>query len=155
MALLIQPLGTAALKNVTLALKTSDQSINSSTTLADCTSLSFPILANETWYFSISLAVICDATGQSKFGFTIPAGATGGWFLSAQGAGTGYLTGNTIANPISVSTTLTATSLNIFGTIINSSTAGTVQLQFAQAVSSGTDTTVKGNSFLQTWRITP
>lgn len=153
MALLIQPFGTAALKNVTLALKSSDQSVNSSTTLVDCTSLSFPILANETWYFNITTAVLCDATGQVKFGFTVPSGASGGWFLNAQGAGTGFLNGNTITSSISTSTTLTATSVLISGTVVNGSTAGTVQLQFAQAVSSGTDTTVKGNSFLQAWKI--
>ena len=131
----------------TIALtKTGNQSVTSSTTLVDCTDLSFSIAANEAWVGTL-LPIVAAGLGGMKWAFTAPAGCTvtvraqgGGSFATSIIDGNG-LTGNGAANLHS-----TASRYELTVIITNSSTAGTVHFQFAQNASNGTATTVSKNS---------
>lgn len=152
MAQLIQPFGSAALKNTANALVTTDQSVTSSTTLTNATGMSFSIAANETWYFDFTIGVTCSVAGQSQFAITSPSGASGSNIASANGTGTGCVAGAAFGSAMTITGTLTAVMVHITGYVTASSTPGTVQLQFAQATSDGTATKVKTGSFFQAWR---
>ena len=132
----------------TIALtKTGNQSVTSSTTLVNCTDLSFSIAANEAWVGTFLPIVAAGTSGGMKWAFTAPSGrsitvrAQGGAAFSASIIDGNGLTGN---GTTGIHTTGTKYELTMI--ISNSSTAGTVQFQFAQNASNGTATTVSKNS---------
>src|SRR4029453_10393712 len=56
-----------------IARKTADQSVTSSATLVDATSMTLPVLANEVYQFEMDVIYSGGSTGDIKFGFTFPA----------------------------------------------------------------------------------
>lgn len=119
--------------------------------------LSFAIGKGETWFYEAVLA-IAGATNGVKFQTTGPASPTS--VLIAESGNTSGLTAyasDTVAAFSTPGATAFATSAvtgtyRQFGTIVNGTTAGTVQLQFATA--SGTNSvSVKLGSFLRAQRI--
>lgn len=142
--------GSAAFKNITVALLTADLTgVTSSTTLVDATGLTFAIGANETWYYNIYFPLTCSVTGQSKFGITSPSGATGSNILLANGS----VFAAAFGSAITVTGTNTTLMMCLSGYVTSSSTAGNVQLQYAQATSDATATKIKASAFLQAWKI--
>lgn len=122
--------------------KTADQTVNDSITLVNDTHLSFNIAANEKIWFQINLYADVKAASDFKAGLTVPAGAEGRW--STEGNASGDWT---LANTISWSGTADRTAVYVYqGIIVNGATAGTVQLQWAQATAVAEDTTVKAGS---------
>ncbi len=124
----------------------------------DATGFSFAIAANEVWTFDITLN-LTGITGGTKFAVNGPSAAT----LMAQVFG---MTSGVTAfrsDVISALATLSATALvtsngttgmlvRITGVIVNSSTPGTVQLQWA-SVTGGNTSTIKANSSFTATRI--
>jgi len=140
-------LGSSFVGKTIAVYKTGNQSVTSSTTLVDCTDLSFSIAANEVWIGTFLPIVTAGASGGMKWAFTAPAGCTvtvraqgGNSFATSIIDGNG-LTGSGATNPHS-----TASRYELMVIIANSSTAGTVHFQFAQNASNGTATTVSKNS---------
>ena len=135
--------------------KSSTQSVTSSTTPVNCTNISFPIGANETWNWELNFRASAGASGGLKWLFTLPSGATG----NATGRGINNITTNFTS--VAMTTGKGATTaiagatdvLRLYGTVVSSSTAGTVQFQFAQNASNGTSTTIYENSTITAWRI--
>jgi len=111
--------------------------------------MAFSIGANETWIININLQYTSPAAADFKSQITAPSGATcviafeeieqGAQAVSAIGCNT-------------TSGTITSTGMNdtitVHGTIVNGSTPGTVMLQFAQAVASGTSTIYAGSNLV-------
>jgi len=133
--------------------KTSDQSKTSDITLADCTSMTFPLLANEVWLFQFNVIYEAGTTGDIKFGFTFPASgridATSFWLGAsdtAQMAGWSGTTTPSSAFNFAGQGAGTRLFLPISGIFTNSTNAGNLQLQFAQATSNATSSTVFTNS---------
>ena len=135
--------------------KSADQSVASSTTLVDCTGLSFSIGANEVWEGYILPLWTAGASGGIQWAISMPGGCTG------RAAGFG---GSTTDGFNSADVDLTAsygrtaayyptTFRALYFNIANGSTAGTVQFRFAQNASNGTNTTVGKNSQLMAWRV--
>ena len=140
----------------TIALtKTGNQSVTSSTTLVDCTDLSFSIAANEAWVGTLLPIVTAGASGGLKWAFTAPAGCTvtvraqGGHSFTTSIIDGNGLTGNGVTQIHSTGSRYELTVI-----ITNSSTAGTVHFQFAQNASNGTATTVSKNSVMIVTRST-
>lgn len=134
--------------------KSADQSVASSTSLVDCTDLSFSIGANEVWMGYIMPIMAAGTSGGVKWAFTLPASCVGR--IRTTG-------GNSFANAsvdIDVTAGLGVTGIHQTSTfyigyfnITNGANAGTVQFRFAQNASNGTNTTVSKNSQLVAWRV--
>ncbi len=135
--------------------KTAAESVTSSIALQNDDHLSFAIGVNEVWTFSILAPYTCSAAGQIRVAITIPAGATMDLSANALGNVT-PAHGNTQTGGTAIqldTTTGTSASLLASGTVVNSTTAGTVQFQWAQNASSGTSTTLLINGYLVANRI--
>lgn len=129
--------------------KTAAESVTSSTTFQNDDHLLQAINANETWLVLYLLGLDSTMPGGFKTAITVPSGAT----LMASGlafggtnngqAGLSTTSGGAIVagGPVSLTTCMQYVWVN------NSTTAGNIQLQWAQAVSNATPTTVLINSF--------
>lgn len=119
--------------------------------------LGFNIGANETWVVDVQLTAQCSGTGGVAYAVTAPAGATiEGWVYSSTSAIATLLYQRIVALA-----TLTSTALHTVATIpapdvlrftiINGSTAGSVQLQ-AASKTNGQITTIFKGSGMTAWR---
>jgi len=133
--------------------KSADQSVTSSTTLVNDSQLKFAIAASETYLFQLWLYVYtADGVPDIKLTCTGPSGSTLLWSPgqvillpdASQTAGTVQTGGTTASYFVDSNLRL----ITLFGSILNSTTAGDVQLQFAQNVSSATSTTIKAGSYI-------
>ena len=140
------------------AIKGSDQSVTSSTTLVNDTALLLPVVANAAYLFECFLDYEGGTGGSSdlKWGWLVPSGAT----LRYQGlyegtSGTSYFDSNTeSAIPAAQSAgAAVLKGVGMHGTFLTGSTAGTLQLQWAQNTSSATATIVHAQSFLALWQV--
>lgn len=137
-------------------VKAADESVTSSVTLQNDDDLFFPVAANESWVFEI-LGWWTQAVGSSggfKWTCTGPTGSSGayGALLSDGSSVQGIMdserrslgTTNSISPP---SFTLQC-GMHFWGHILNGSTAGNLNFQWAQSSSSGNATRVLADSFL-------
>jgi hypothetical protein len=141
-------------------IKGADETVTSSTTLQNDDALVLPVVANGTYIFWCYLDYEGGTQGSSdiKWQWAVPASATLRYWAGYIGT-TGTLHGSaTITGGTSVSAGTGGTSvlMGAFmkGTLIVSSTAGNIQLEWAQNTSSGTGTIVHAQSELTLWRIT-
>jgi len=141
------------------ASKTIDQSVTSSTVLVNDTALSLPVAASATYFFVLNLSFEGGTTGSSdlKWGWTFPSGLTmrytqagnaGNALTATMGGFTQATSGSNATNGAG-----NLQGLILLGTVTVSSTAGTLQFQWAQHTSSGTATIVHAGSVLGMWRI--
>lgn len=134
------------------AAKTADESVASSTTFQDDDHIKFWVGANESWAFNLVMRGTANASGGIKLRFTVPSGAT----CNGLAQITSYLTSTNVDWTTGTSTlaTLATTNLGgIFGYVVNGSTAGWVQLQFAQNTSFGTNTTIMKGTIIHAIQI--
>jgi len=145
------------------AFKGANQSVTNSTTLVNDSALFLPLTANGTWIFIgylSALSTVAMGSGDLKIDFTWPSGASGSWtsggFAASAGGSANWnavrtASGGT-ADGIGVGTT--PVPAIILGSIIMGSTAGNLQLEFAQnSASSGNSITVQSGSWLAAWQI--
>lgn len=125
---------------VKIIYKTATETVNNSTTLQNDNELILPVLANEVWVFKLSVLYRSATTPDIKFGWTVPAGTTMSWALNdtAQAvfdeSGAGQVAG--------AGSSTTSIAGNVNGIIFVGSTAGNVNLQWAQNVLEVSDTKV-------------
>lgn len=125
--------------------KASDETVNDSATLQDDDDLVFSIAANEVWAFQCYFIYTSGTTPDIKIGFTAPSGATGYWTrLANTVANTDFSTPATESLPASGG----SDARFLVGVIINSSTAGSLQLVWAQDTQDASDTKVLAGSWL-------
>jgi len=117
------------------------------TTLSDVPGLSFSIGSSENWLFFATLHYEGGTAEDLKLGLTFPSGAAGRYGLIVRVNSPNDNDG-LIADPIDVHAFGVGEvhTLLIIGTVANSTTAGTAQLQAAQVASGGTPTKVFKNS---------
>lgn len=151
--------GTGDLLDWQFVRKTSDESV-SNTTNQDDDELALSVSANQVWQFDILLFVTNAAnTADIKVNFTIPAAATVSWVGTGYDPnGTTQQTNRHIARFQSTSqfgigvlqtATEPASHVRISGLYIGGANGGTLQLQWAQAASDGSNATVvKADSYL-------
>ncbi len=132
--------------------KTADQSVTSSTVLVDDTHLQFVIGSNEAWEFSLTLATT--GPGFLKVALNAPAAATGWWAVERTTAGdvsldNSWIAAATFVDGETVGTATNPDRVTIEGFCLNSSTAGTLKLRWAQLNSNGTATVIRRGSRLE------
>jgi hypothetical protein len=131
--------------------KSADQSVTSSTTLVNDSELLFAVAANETYIFQLWLFVFAnDGVPDIKLTCSGPSGSTVLWSSSQVILLTdGTVTATTTqASGVTQALLVDANNraIQLYGTILNGSTAGNLQFQFAQDTSSATSITVKAGS---------
>jgi hypothetical protein len=142
----------AAGNSAVMVRKTVDESVTNSTTLQNDDNLKISLAADDVYEFSGMLFVSStSATPDVKVTFTVPSGATIRWF--GEGFGDGY---SVSADCVSASGTtftilLSANSLatvKFNGIVVNSTTAGDLQLQWSQVATNAAAVKVEARSFL-------
>ncbi len=139
--------------------KTADQSVLNSTTLVNDTALFFVIAAGEAWAFEFSLWYTGSTTGDIKIALTVPTGFSAlRWTALGQPTTATAAGAPTQANTVTASGTAVAfgalgttvfTHILVKGYVLNGTTAGNVQLQFAQnALDATSATTMQDGSYL-------
>lgn len=139
--------------NTVMKVKASDESVNSAgtgTTLQDDNDLFFPIGASEKWVAEGMIFVTTPAAADFKMAFTIPTGATMQWAAIFQVGTTSQdvLQGTVSGTADSTLIVLSSAPAYLVVSVINSTTAGNVKMQFAQNTADAGNTTVLAGSFL-------
>jgi len=133
--------------------KAADESTNTDTTLSDDTHLQFSVNINTFYEFDCALICVGGVTGDIKIAFAISTGTlTGSYAGSGISTGDAPAVGGGAALTTSSSWGLAGSTTNprlvlVRGSLYNTA-AATFKLQWAQAVSDGTNTTVKQGSRL-------
>ncbi len=124
-----------------LVVSQSDQVVNNTTTLIDHDELFMDLRINTTYAFYITLIYDSGTTPDIKMGWTVPSGTSMAW----QGLGFGngqtalFETGIEVPNGGGAGAPMV---ISDGGRIITGSTAGFLQMQFAQNVANVSDTKV-------------
>ena len=128
--------------------KTADQTVNDSSTLVNDTHLLFAIAANEVWVFTIYIRHIGATTADIKFAITVPSGANMGLIFVGMdySPALGEAVTVTSGGAISAQGLATEKFIVLHGRVANSTTAGNVQLQWAQYAAIAVDTKVLTDS---------
>lgn len=142
------------------AVKTADQSVTSSITPVNDTELLIALAASVTYTFSLFLDFEGGTQGASdlRWTFTLPAGAFLRYSYANRGTG-GGATAGTLSTGTDVNSSGTNGAGNLqgvfgFGTIVVGSTAGTLQLKWAQQTPSATSTIMHAQSCIILQRVT-
>jgi hypothetical protein len=142
------------------AFKSGDETRTSNTTLGNDAALFLPNLAAGGQYFVVcSLDYEGGTLGSSdmKWTWSLPSGATmryHAWYLSTGASvqvGVTHAGADVIAAGTAGSGTLRA--VTMVGTVLMSTTAGTLQLQWAQNTSSATPTNMHAQSAICAWQV--
>ena len=113
--------------------------------------MAFPIGSNEQWIFRMNLQVGTNTTADAHWAITAPASAT--CDMMASETETASSVSNVACGTDSGNLPSAGTDQQfVYGSVLNSSTAGSVQLQYRQDVASGT-TTIFSGSFLTATRV--
>ena len=140
-------------------IKGADETVTSSTTLQNDDALFLPVVTNASYLMFCYLNFEGGTGGSSdlKWSWTSPTSSTVRCQpiyvdnSNATQVGTGEYTSLQLAARTAGAGTLRA--LTMIGTFVTTTTAGNLQLQWAQNTSSGTGTIVHAQSFLALWRI--
>lgn len=139
-------------------VKASDEPVTNSSTVQNDDDLAFAIGASEVWSFALFLTITSGTTPDFRLTFTVPSGATiriGGTMLRAAGDSNNATAQHLIGDGTTtydVNADAFAT-LTLQGYVVNSTNAGTVQLQWAQATADMSDTVVQAGSWLKAKRL--
>ena len=136
-------------------IKASDESVTSSTTAQDDDDFVWSIPASESWVATYHLACSIHPSGDIKFGLTVPSGAayefTGHFQNDIEGEAQTSTDGG--FNLVFGSGTLGQSVIILTVGIVNSTTAGTVQLTWAQVSSFATASTIFAKSYMFAHRV--
>ncbi len=147
-----------------LVRKTANQTVNNSSTLVNDNHLSFSVAANEIWVLELTIFYQTTSVADIKVGITMPSGATyrmGQHTLDASGGGTTQEHVDAFSDPDTGIAAYTAggagltTEVTAFYhyLIVISSTAGTIQIKWAQNAAEVSDTIMLKDSYLKAFRI--
>jgi len=128
----------------------------SSTTMQNVTTLGFAAAANTTYVFDAWIPINdSNATADSKYTFTTPTGATLNIMTNYYSAATTNVICNIVASGTACANTtvnLAAHFIQVRGMVLNSTTAGTVQFQFAQNTATAVSFPVIKKGATITWK---
>ena len=160
-------LTVSGIGQVQYIVKTADETVTSSTTLQNDDHLVLAAVANAVYVFALDLYITesTDYVGDSKMSFTCPTGAT--FDMHGAGAHATSFTGGTSSDGEWIGKLATSsagatlaygvgnvlTAVRVYGRLVMSSTAGNLQLQWAQNTSDGTGTTLKAGSYMMMTRV--
>ena len=151
--------GTETISNKTIihknaAFKSSDETVNNSSTLQNDDDLLVAIGASEIWSFEIDIFFDSGTTPDIKFALSGPSGATGLWsFVEVSSNVTKSIDGSSSASRDGGGAGFVRQT-RITGYISNSTNAGNIQLLWAQNTADASDTIVKAGSRFIATRLT-
>lgn len=142
------------------AYKGANQSSTNSTTLFNDNALFLPLLANAVYDFELVIGYTGGTLGSSdiKLAWTLPSGATVGYTIygsttSGNATDAPWVTG-TSAQALGSAGASTPVGAVLSGTVATSTTAGTMQLQWAKnSTGVSTVSTVLAGSVLLAWQV--
>jgi hypothetical protein len=138
-------------------VKPSDTSRASNTTFSNDPALLLPFEANSVFQFTAGIDYEADATGDFKFQWTVPAGASMLYLFSAYTPADNITLngGNGASSPFTIGGAGAGTrrALLCTGVVTIGSTAGNLAFQWAQAASSATAAIVHAQSYLTAFRV--
>ncbi|MFB6811253.1 hypothetical protein [Streptomyces sp. NPDC056387] len=149
----------------TYVVKPTDQQVTSSTTNVNDTGIIAAVAANAIYVVTGMLLYSAHSSGDVRIGWTGPSGAVFDWIIHAQTTGTGGLaTAGVVVDRQSIGNTAfplggfgaentTVMTAPLWGRLTTSSTAGNLQLNWAQQTSSGTATIMRAGSWLLLTRV--
>jgi hypothetical protein len=135
--------------NAIVARKTADETVNNSATLQNDDELFVPLLASAVYVYDLHLIYNSGTTPDLKLGWSVPSGTTMLWECCACYDTTGTLvsTGNFTASTVAgFGGTGSDAHAYLSGQIVTSTTAGNVQLQWAQNSATGSNTIMRAGS---------
>ena len=137
-----------------IAWKTADETITSSTSFQNDDHLLVALAANATYLMRAQLMYSAATAADIKTEFAVPSGTTGELKVGAFGSGVSAAAelANLTDTVIFDGNALDAMAL-MFGTVTVSSTAGNLQLRWAQFASNGTGSVLRAGSYLEVIRI--
>lgn len=142
------------------AVKTTDQSVTTSTVMVNDAQLLLPVAANVTYAFDCYLNFEgSSTTGQGiQWQIAVPASATLRYHATyTRASDGGKITGDTYAGANVVAALGQGAGnpcgAKMSGSLVTLATTGNIQVQWAQAASSGTSTVVRAQSFMMLRRI--
>ncbi len=140
-----------------LIRKTSDQTVNNSTTKVNDDHLFATLVANETIHFILFFAHVGNDTADMKFAFSVPSGAILIWSMAnARVSISNILADGEVVTTSGSDSNVQGSTGNraqvIHGTVRNSTTAGLLRLQWAQNTAAVVDTKILTDSYLMVWR---
>lgn len=150
---------TSAEAETVTAYKAADESRTSTVTLTDDLHLTIPVATSAVYAIEAFLLVEGDPAADIALTFAGPASSTGGWAPVAATLSTSDGTGSLRLTKFSFGTSstmgITAAGLVVLphGALITAGTAGTLKLQWAQAVTSATPTVLRAGSWLRLSRL--
>lgn len=133
---------------------TSNFTKNNNDSFTNVTGLSFPIGDSEVWSFAVYAQASIGATPDIKLQFTAPSGAAAtGNASKLDAAGIASVRVSDWLASNALTSAAAGVGLILTGTVVNSTTAGTVQLQAAQNSATVEDTIIYSQSYLIAWRV--
>ena len=143
--------------NHKLIRKTADETVNNSAVMQNDDHFSFSIGANEVWLVNLYLIMRGTDSGGMDFTWSLPSGGqfVANFIGSQDNQSSGVAVGGVDTALITTEVRLVADAasvdiqaIHIACLIVNSSTGGTAQLQWAQATNIATDTIMHSESFM-------
>jgi hypothetical protein len=139
--------------------KTSNESVNASTTLQDDDELLFAIGASEVWAWEAEIWYDAADAANFKFAYTVPTSASLRWADIGSDSGDAASPGVAVTTVSGTARTASATGVGTTrhtrhsGVVVNSTNAGNVTLQWAQNTSNVSNATVQANSIIKCWKL--
>ena len=138
-------------------VKPSDESVTSSTTLQNDNDLVVAVSANASYLVFCYLDYEGASAGDLKFSWSVPTSATMRFTIIGQTAASAAQTAVTgsesTSYTVGADAAATLNAVLMVGTLVVSSSSGSLQLQWAQGTSSGTATKVHAQSVLSLWQV--
>ncbi len=141
--------GTSA----TLVIKAADQSVINSVVLINDLHLALPVNANDVYEFLMRLDVTVPASSGIRFKFVLPAAAV------CTGTRDRLFQSADISTRLDLTAQVQCTGGGITGIIlvwglyVGGANAGTMQLQWAQTIDTGANTTLLQNSYIKAHKL--
>jgi len=127
---------------------------NNNDTLASIPGMAFVMGASQTWNYTFEAQAVIGATPDIKVAMTLPAAATGTGYVEKVNAASHF---GARMSDVTASTALADAAAGVairgFGTIVNSTTPGTAQVQAAQNTATSEDTTIYAGGCIRAWRV--
>jgi hypothetical protein len=132
-----------------IGLKTSTQTLISTTTLTSDSQLFVTVAANTNYVFTGRFLYTSGTTPDIKFGFVYPALATATYTLYGVASGGAFGPFHQTETSVAALEGATATACTMTGTWMIGANSGTVQLQWAQNTNTASNTQVLAGSFIR------
>lgn len=161
-------LAATGIGGVLIARCTADTTKNANVTLGDITGMSAALAANATYLIEAWIFYQSNPTADMKLAVTLPSGATGIWGSWGVPFFTAPVVGSERVNYIDTGTLDIVNALTVGGDdeftgsvwiscrptgFVTTTSAGTLQFQFAQATSDASNSIIKSGSFCRLTRV--